>query len=115
MHAIEHVVNRIARALATTTGFLCIVLSVVGGVLIGLLFRFDEAWLLAFDMYLSLAALVIAATILIAQRRDTAAIQAKLDHLMMSGDGDNYLVGIEMRRADEIEEIRTSNQSKAAE
>jgi low affinity Fe/Cu permease len=48
-----------------------------------------------------------------AGNRDTAAIQAKLDHLMMSGDGDNHLFGIEMRRAAEIEDIRSSNHSKA--
>jgi low affinity Fe/Cu permease len=115
MNSIEHFVNLFAKALSTTAGFMCIVFSIIGCLLIGIPLHFGGAWLLFFDTYLSLSALIIAATILIAQRRDTAAIQAKLDHIMMHGDGDNRLVGIELRRTHEIEEIRSSNQDKAAE
>jgi low affinity Fe/Cu permease len=115
MNSIEHFVNLFAKALSTTAGFICIVFSIIGCLLIGIPLHFGGGWLLFFDTYLSLSALIIAATILIAQRRDTAAIQAKLDHLMMHGDGDNRLVGIELRRTHEIEEIRSSNQDKAAE
>jgi len=115
MNAVEHFVNRFARALSTTAGFICIVLSVISGLSIGVPLHFAGVWLLFFDTYLSLSALIIAATILIAQRRDTAAIQAKPDYPMMHGDGDNQLVGIELKRTDEIEEIRSSHQNKAAE
>ena len=57
-------------------------------------------------MYLSLAAIVIAATILIAQKRDTAAIQAKLDQIILSGEADNKLIGIERQSFEEIEVVR---------
>ena len=45
-------------------------------------------------------------TIVIAQKRDTAAIQAKLDQIILSGEADNKLIGIERQAFEEIEVVR---------
>ncbi len=81
-------------------------LTLVVGFVIGFTLHFGETWSILFNMYLSLAAIVIAATILIAQRRDTDAIQAKLDQIILATDADNKLVGIEGTSIEEIEKIR---------
>ena len=108
MVALELWVNRIAAALATTFGFLGIMSTILIGAAVGIPLHFSEFWSICFNMYLSLAALVIAATLLVAQRRDTSAIQAKLDHIMMSGEGDNDLVGLDSLPSAEIEKARSS-------
>jgi low affinity Fe/Cu permease len=85
------------------------------GFAFGVTFDFAENWSILFTMYLSLAAIVISATILIAHKRDTAAIQAKLDELILSGTSSNRLVGIERQTAEEIEMIRQQQVGGAAE
>src|SRR3954462_7037286 len=97
MRQVTCLINWFASSLSTTFGFIGIVATLFIGFAVGVTFRFSETWSLLFNMYLSLAAIVIAATILIAQKRDTAAIQAKLDQIILSGEADNTLVGIERR------------------
>ena len=55
---------------------------------------------------LALVIVIIAAILLVAQRRDTTAIQAKLDRLMITSEGENDLVGLDNRPTHEIEKIR---------
>jgi low affinity Fe/Cu permease len=63
----------------------------------------------SFDLH-AVATLVAVAMTLIIQRgqnRDTAALQAKLDELILATEGArNDLVGLEQESADDIEEIR---------
>jgi low affinity Fe/Cu permease len=109
MSSIEKRVSRFATALSTTAGFCAIMATVIVGALIGVASRFGDNWALLFNTYLSLVAIVIAASILIAQRRDTAAIQAKLDHIMISSESDNRLVGIDLRSSHEIDAMRSEH------
>lgn len=106
MKRIDALIHWFAATLATSLGFLGIMLTLLLGFLIGIISRFGESWSLLFNMYLSIVAIVIAATILVAQKRDTNAIQAKLNHLILSGDSHNQLVGIEKSTVKEIEDIR---------
>jgi len=48
------------------------------------------------------------------QNRDSAAIQVKLDELIRVGAARNSLVGIEHLTDDELEEIRTRCEARAA-
>ncbi len=107
MRYVDRLIHWFAAALSTTLGFIAIFATLIAGFIVGLLVQFDQEWSLLFNMYLSLAAIVIAAAILIAQRRDTNAIQAKLDQILLSGDADRRLVGIERNTVQEIEDIRT--------
>jgi low affinity Fe/Cu permease len=115
MDYLDVFINRFASSLATTIGFLAIMVSLVVGFAFGVAFNFGENWSILFTMYLSLAAIVITATILIAQKRDTAAIQAKLDELILSGASNNRLIGIDRQTSEEIEMIRQEQHGGAAE
>ena len=115
MNYLDEFINWFASALATTVGFVAIMATLVLGFAFGVTLDFGEKWSILFTMYLSLAAIVIAATILIAQKRDTAAIQAKLDELILSGASSNKLIGIERQTSEEIEMFRQEQHGGAAE
>jgi low affinity Fe/Cu permease len=107
---LERRVAGFAAALSTTLGFCGIMLTVAVGIAAGLATGFTEAWAVLFTTYLSLAAIVIASSILILQRRDTAAIQAKLDQIILSGESDNRLIGIDLKSSQEIAAMRSEHQ-----
>ena len=115
MGHLDAFINWFASALSTTMGFIAIMATLVVGFAFGVTFDFGENWSILFTMYLSLAAIVIAATILIAQKRDTAAIQAKLDELILSSASNNRLIGIERQTSEEIEMIRQEQHGGAAD
>jgi low affinity Fe/Cu permease len=89
---IERFIGRFANALSTTIGFSVVnVVMAVGLVLNWLDVLHDDAYTLA----LSIAAITITNAVLVAQRRDTEALHAKLDELVRSSDARNDVIGIE--------------------
>ncbi|MGU3407930.1 low affinity iron permease family protein [Methylobacterium brachiatum] len=93
--------------LSKPTGFLATCFTVAVGVGAGALLSFNDHWALVFNLFLSIAAMLLAAVILVAGARDTAAIQMKLDELIRAAENaDDLLVGIEERSAEELELIR---------
>ena len=63
----------------------------------------------SFDLHAVATLAAVAMTLLIqrGQNRDTAALQAKLDELILATDGArNELAGLDEETADDIEEIR---------
>ncbi|HEY0291686.1 MAG TPA: hypothetical protein VGC51_05005 [Hansschlegelia sp.] len=89
---LERMIGRFANWLSGTAGFL-IVNSIMA---VGLIFTWLDA--LHDDVYtlgLSIAAITITNAVLVAQRRDTEAVHAKLDELIRSSEARDAVIGIE--------------------
>ena len=98
--------------LSKPVGFLVTCFTVTAGLGAGALLSFNDHWALVFNLFLSIAAMLLAGVILVAGARDTAAIQIKLDELIRAADNaDDLLVGIEERSAEELELIRQDKAS----
>lgn len=93
--------------LSKPVGFLVTCFTVAAGLGAGALLSFNDHWALVFNLFLSIAAMLLAGVILVAGARDTAAIQMKLDELIRAAESaDDHLIGIEERSAEELELIR---------
>lgn len=96
-------ISRVAAWLATPVGFLATALSIVAGGGVGALTRYSDAWLLAFNLFLSVAALLIGGLILVAGARDTAAVQRKLDELIRALPGArNEMIRLEEKTDEQV-------------
>ena len=101
--------------LSKPTGFLVTCFTVAAGLGAGALLSFNDHWALVFNLFLSIAAMLLAGVILVAGARDTAAIQMKLDELIRAAENaDNHLVGIEERSAEELELLRKNKASASS-
>lgn len=96
-----------ANWLARPVGFAATLGTVVFAAAAGLPFHFSDEWLLAFNLYLSIAAIVIGGVILVAGRAESAALHAKLDTLIRAIDKANDdLIRAESKTDEEIERLR---------
>lgn len=93
--------------LSKPIGFLATCFTIALGLGAGTVLSFNDHWALVFNLFLSIAAMLLAGIILVAGARDTAAIQLKLDELIRAVEhADNRLVGIEEHSAEELELIK---------
>lgn len=106
----ERTFNRMAEAVARATGrpwaFAICVASVVIWAVSGPVFHFSETWQLVINTGTTIVTFLMVFLIQNTQNRDGAAIQAKLDELIRSGDGENTFIGIEHLTDAEVEEFR---------
>jgi low affinity Fe/Cu permease len=106
----------LALWLSKPLGFLATCFTVALGLGAGAILSFNDHWALVFNLFLSIAAMLLAGVILVAGARDTAAIQIKLDELIrVIEKADDRLVGIEERSGEEIELIKKDIASTAPE
>ena len=108
-------INRIADFLSTATGFITTFAILIIGVAIGALVQFDNAFMLAFNLFLSIAAVVIAGVILVSAARSEAAMQVKLDLLIEFSKASNKAIGLEHKDVAEIEAERERIEKEAVE
>ena len=93
--------------LSKPVGFLTTCFTVALGLGAGAVLSFNDHWALVFNLFLSIAAMLLAGVILVAGSRDTAAIQIKLDEIIRSLEhADDRLVGIEEQSAEELPLIK---------
>ena len=107
------IINQIASFLSTATGFIVTFVVLVIGVAIGALVQFDSAFMLAFNLFLSIAAVVIAGIILVSAARSEAAMHVKLDRLIEFSKASNKAIGLEHKDVGEIEAEREAVEKEA--
>lgn len=107
-------INAVAAFLSTATGFIVTFLSLVVGVAIGAVLHFDQTFMFAFNIFLSVAAIVISGIILVSAARSEAAVQVKLDYLIEYSRASNRAVGIEHKDFHEIEAERQKVEAEVA-
>ena len=112
---VSHFINLLAEFLSTWRGFLATFLVLVAGIGIGAALQFDENFMFGFNIFLSVAAIVISGVILVAGARSEAALHVKLDYLIEHSNATNKVVGLEHKDAHEIEEERKRVEQEAAE
>ncbi|MFC3204681.1 low affinity iron permease family protein [Aquamicrobium soli] len=106
----ERMFNRMAESVARATGrpwaFTICIAAVVLWAVTGPAFNFSETWQLIINTGTTIVTFLMVFLIQNTQNRDGAAIQAKLDELIRSGDGKNAFIGIEHLTEAEVEEFR---------
>jgi low affinity Fe/Cu permease len=107
-------INLLAEFLSTWRGFLATFLVLMAGIGIGAALRFDENFMFGFNIFLSVAAIVIGGIILVAGARSEAALHVKLDYLIEHSQATNKVIGLEHKDAREIEEERKRVETEAA-
>jgi low affinity Fe/Cu permease len=106
-------INAFAGFLSTATGFISTALALLIGVGVGWVIHFNDAYMLAFNLLLSIAAIVISSAILVSGARSEAALQVKLDHLIEFSKASNKVIGLEHRQVSEIEAERAAVEKEA--
>ncbi len=114
-HRVSRFINLLAEFLSTWRGFLATFLVLIAGIGIGAALRFNENYMFGFNIFLSVAAIVISGVILVAGARSEAALHVKLDYLIEHSKATNRVVGLEHQDAREIEEERRRVEKEAAE
>jgi low affinity Fe/Cu permease len=106
----EKTFNRMAEAVAHATGrplsFAICLASVLIWAISGPAFHFSETWQLVINTGTTIITFLMVFLIQNTQNRDGAAIQAKLDELIRSGEGKNSFIGIEHLTEAEVQQFR---------
>jgi low affinity Fe/Cu permease len=106
----ERTFNRMAEAVAHATGrpsaFAICLAAVLLWAISGPVFHFSETWQLVINTGTTIVTFLMVFLIQNTQNRDGAAVQAKLDELIRSGEGKNSFIGIEHLTEAEVEEFR---------
>ena len=109
----SHVINRVAGFLSTATGFITTFVFLLIGVAIGWLLQFNDGFMLSFNLFLSVTAVVVSGIILVSAARSEAALQVKLDYLIEFSRASNKVVGLEHKDVHEIEAERRAVEEDA--
>jgi low affinity Fe/Cu permease len=109
----SRVINAVASFLSTSRGFLITFVALLVGIAIGWLVQFNESFMFGFNIFLSVAAIVISGIILVSAARSEAALHVKLDYLIEYSKASNKSVGLEHRDVREIEAERKAVEEEA--
>jgi low affinity Fe/Cu permease len=104
----------VAHATGTPTAFLLCVGVVVVWAVSGPAFRYSDTWQLVINTGTTIVTFLMVFLIQNTQNRDGAAIQIKLDELILTSKAENDFIGIEKLTDQELEELR-SRCARAAE
>jgi low affinity Fe/Cu permease len=107
---LEKLFGKAANAVAHATGhsitFIFCCLIVVAWAATGPLAGFSDTWQLIINTGTTIITFLMVFLIQNTQNRDSAAIQAKLDELIRTSEGENAFVGIEHLPEEEVEAFR---------
>jgi low affinity Fe/Cu permease len=99
-------INGLAAYLSTVNGFVATFVVLLLGIAIGAMLQFNDAFMFGFNIFLSIAAIVISGIILVSAARNEAAVHVKLDYLIESSKATNKAIGLEHKDVSEIEKER---------
>ena len=105
--------NRTAKATGSPWAFLMCVALVVVWAASGPVFKFSETWQLVINTSTTIITFLMVFLIQNTQNRDGAAIQAKLDELILTSHAENRFIGIEKMTDKELEELRAQCAARA--
>lgn len=110
---LSRIINSIASFLSTAIGFVLTFLALIIGIGIGAMVQFNEVFMFGFNIFLSVAAIVISGIILVSGARSEAALHVKLDYLIESSKATNKAIGLEHKDVGEIEKVRKKVEKEA--
>lgn len=110
---LSRIINGIASFLSTAIGFVLTFLALIIGIGIGAMVQFNEVFMFGFNIFLSVAAIVISGIILVSGARSEAALHVKLDYLIESSKATNKAIGLEHKDVGEIEKVRKKVEKEA--
>ena len=110
---LSRTINAIASFLSTAIGFVLTFLALIVGIGIGAMVQFNDAFMFGFNIFLSVAAIVISGIILVSGARSEAALHVKLDYLIECSKATNKVVGLEHKDVGEIEKEREKIEKEA--
>jgi low affinity Fe/Cu permease len=106
--------NRTARATGSPWAFVLCVVVVVLWAVSGPLFAFSDTWQLVINTGTTIVTFLMVFLIQNTQNRDGAAIQTKLDELILTSDAENRFVGIEKLTDEELDALHVRCMQVAA-
>ena len=106
--------NQTSLAAGRASTFILAVSIVIVWAVSGPLFGFSDTWQLVINTGTTIVTFLMVFLIQNSQNRDSAAIQVKLDELIRVSTARNSMVGIEHLTDDELEDIRTKCEARAA-
>ena len=106
--------NGTARAAGSPWAFAACLTVVLAWALSGPLFGYSDTWQLVINTGTTIVTFLMVFLIQNTQNRDGAAIQTKLDELILTSDAENEFVGIEKLTDKELEVLHTRCVSAAA-
>ena len=109
------IANRTSQAAGRATTFLFAALIIVVWAVTGPIFNFSDTWQLIINTGTTIVTFLMVFLIQNSQNRDSAAIQVKLDELIRVSTAHNSFVGIEHLTDEELDDIRKTCESRAAE
>jgi low affinity Fe/Cu permease len=98
--------NAVAHAAGHSVTFIFCCIVVVAWAATGPVAGYSDTWQLVINTGTTIITFLMVFLIQNTQNRDSAAIQAKLDELIRSSDGENAFVGIEHLPEEEVEAFR---------
>ncbi|MDI3562503.1 low affinity iron permease family protein [Bradyrhizobium sp. Arg816] len=106
--------NRTSLAAGRASTFILAAGIVIVWAVSGPLFGYSDTWQLVINTGTTIVTFLMVFLIQNSQNRDSAAIQVKLDELIRVSEARNSLVGIEHLTDDELEDIRSKCEARAA-
>ncbi len=79
---------------------------------LGPIYHYSDTWQLVANTATSIITFLMVFVIQNSQNRDGAAIQAKLDELIRSGNAENRFVGIDLLTEDDVSKLRAKNAAR---
>jgi low affinity Fe/Cu permease len=105
--------NATAKATGSPIAFLLCVAAVVIWATSGPIFKFSETWQLVINTGTTIITFLMVFLIQNTQNRDGAALQAKLDELILASTAENQFIGIEKLTDKELERLHAHCLSQA--
>ncbi|HEY0853937.1 MAG TPA: low affinity iron permease family protein [Devosia sp.] len=110
---LSRAINGVASFLSTAYGFILTFIALLVGIGIGVMLQFNDVFMFGFNLFLSVAAIVISGIILVSGARSEAALHVKLDYLIEYSKATNKAIGLEHKDVAEIERERAKVEEHA--